>query len=367
MRVGSWFVGVGSYFGLMLGIGLAMWLAARVAARVLGVKQFRWFREPELPTAQWKLVAVRIAAALAPWGMSAMLFWASLVIEGTPAAPTTQVEVFPDGGASRGGMLTGDRVLSIGGQIVQTWEALRAAVPRKDEPVTIALERDGQRLELVVTPQHGRIGVAPRSLVEHVGAGEAAVRALGMPWKAASSYATSLMRTATGNERPDLAGPVGIVRLTSGAERSGWLLQYLALLSAYFAAFFGGVPLFDAATSWLFRWRHPAAAPAGRPRQLERCRQAVLVSGAGYVVFGLLLSLAKIGVPGLLLALAPLSIIWMALVPLTWSGGGLVWGRGTRLLLMGASTLVPCASLFVAIVLHRDLSRALSEEGGRAP
>jgi membrane-associated protease RseP (regulator of RpoE activity) len=364
MRVGSWIAGAGAYFGLMMGMALAMWIAGRLAARLLGAKDFRWFREPELPTPWWKLVAVRIAAALAPWGVSVALFWLSFVTDGVVAPRTTQVEVFPDGGASRGGMLTGDRVLSIGGKSVKTWEALRAAVPQKDDPVAIALERDGKRLDLMVTPKRGRIGVSPQLVRERMRAFDAVARALGSPWFAAKAYAVQLVRISIRQQEPDLRGPVGIMRETSKARGSGSLLEFLALLAACFAAFFSGVPLFDLATSWLFRWRHPAADPATRQHRLLRCREAVLVGGVGYIVLGVLLSIAGAGVSALLLVIVPFSVVWMAMFPLIWAGGSLVWGRGRLVLLMSASTLVPCAILFVAIALHRELGRAIVEEGG---
>ncbi len=70
--------------------------------------------------------------------------------------------------AERGGLRPGDRIVSVGGQRVETWEKLYLAVlPRAGREVEIVYERGGQLLRTLVVPdpqtrfEMGDIGVLP--------------------------------------------------------------------------------------------------------------------------------------------------------------------------------------------------------------
>jgi regulator of sigma E protease len=88
--------------------------------------------------------------------------------------------------AEAAGIVPGDRILSVAGEGVETWEDLLLAVgTRPDRDVSITLLRDGQTRSLTVRPaadsrfQVGNIGVLPKSnpIVASVNAGEPAERA----------------------------------------------------------------------------------------------------------------------------------------------------------------------------------------------
>ena len=74
--------------------------------------------------------------------------------EGTPAALA--------------GLRVGDRVISVNGQPVATWDELDVqVVPRANRELPVVIERDGQRVELAITPEavtkyeFGDLGIGP--------------------------------------------------------------------------------------------------------------------------------------------------------------------------------------------------------------
>lgn len=82
--------------------------------------------------------------------------------------PPVVGEVAPDSPAARAGITRGDRIVSIDGEAVPTWDDLQMAVlPRAEEPLQVALVRDGVERTLTVTPKAsgefkaGDLGVIP--------------------------------------------------------------------------------------------------------------------------------------------------------------------------------------------------------------
>jgi membrane-associated protease RseP (regulator of RpoE activity) len=127
------------------------------------------------------MLLVRLASALAPLGVSMALFFMALLLNGTPRA-TTGLEVL-EGAARDAGMRDGDRVVKFGGERIADFEQLRAEVQHSHGPTPIEIERGGQKLELLVTPRNGRIGVAPLYDRAAVSVGTAASHAISWPFQ----------------------------------------------------------------------------------------------------------------------------------------------------------------------------------------
>jgi regulator of sigma E protease len=94
-----------------------------------------------------------------------------------------------------------------------------------------------------VTPRddkgEGRIGVTQRPLLVPITVKRAAVVAVEKPAQIVVDVLDSLGRMLTGKEKPDLSGPVGIVRESAKAAQHGLapFLGFLGVLSAYLGAF----------------------------------------------------------------------------------------------------------------------------------
>lgn len=357
--------GVVAYVGLLGALTLSMTLAAKQVARWVGVAGFRWFQELPVPVVWWRLAAVRSAAALAPVGVAIALSWASFVISGIPKI-TTRVAVLA-GPARQAGLRDGDRIVSIDGERIATWQQLRAVTQRKQGPTPVAVERAGSEVELTITPHEGRLGVAPFYEAERLSLSAALAQGVKLPFAVVGASARSFMYVAAGRDQAHFQGPVGIVSETSAAEREGSVVTFLAMLAAYLWPILAGIPLFDAATSWVFRAMHPLAAQSVlRGYRLERLRLALLLAASGYVTVVVAAALTTAGLPAAVVLLVWAMPAGAAAYPLIWIAGNEVWTRGVVLGALAVALFVPCLPLLVVLGLARDLRVALRNEGFRA-
>lgn len=348
--------GVAGLVGLLATLAASMTLAARAAARLVGIERFRWFEAQPAKAAWWRRLVVRLASMLAPLGVSVAVFWGSLYVGGVPQSTSTRVEVM-DGAARAAGMQDGDRVLQIGEEPIRDFDQLRNAVKRHDGVVRVEVERAGQRVHLEVTPRAGRIGVTPLTQMEPVSFFAAGSLAVALPFKVLYSAGRELVRKSTAN-KAELSGPVAIVRETGKArERSGAaFFSLLAVLAGYLWPFAAMVPLFDVVTGYTFRAAQPPPPVRTRSYQLERFRHALLFACAGYVMFTLGWMLDAADVP-----FARILLMWgMATCgagyPLVWLGAKEKWGRPFAALLLAGSASVPCVLLIAMLVVRRGLA-----------
>ena len=63
------------------------------------------------------------------------------------------------GAADNAGLQIGDRILSVDGEVLKSWRDLVSRVqPSADVPLAIEVERDGQQLEMTLTPEAAEVG-----------------------------------------------------------------------------------------------------------------------------------------------------------------------------------------------------------------
>lgn len=184
------------------------------------------------------------AGPLANYLFASVLFFASIMIGGQPV-PTTKVAVQPNSPAEAAQMKTNDKVVEVAGKPVTEWEQMRSLIAASaNKPLDVGVERDGQVIHLTVTPAatangEGRIGVGAVYFTRPAHLREALGYAVKEPAAVVVGTMVSLGQMITGKQKPDLAGPVGIVRETARAAESGAapFLSLLGLISAYLGAF----------------------------------------------------------------------------------------------------------------------------------
>jgi len=149
-----------------------------------------------------------------------------------------------DGPAKAAKVLDGDTIVSIDGHKVAEWEDLRRRVmASSNRPIQVGVVRKGKELTIPVQPMiregHPMIGVSPVTKQVPVALREATVESLVRPAIVVENLVVGLSRIITGKDKPQLSGPVGIVRETSRAAERSWsdYLIWLGILSAYLGGF----------------------------------------------------------------------------------------------------------------------------------
>lgn len=161
-------------------------------------------------------------------------------------------QVAPGSVADAAGIKSGDQVLAVGGQPIQTWgalvEAIRGAPGR---PLVLTVLRQGESRAVTLVPQTieedgkkiGRIGAGPQSdpalkklLVVRLRLGpiDAAARAFRLTWDTASLSLRMIGRMLTGQlSWRNVSGPVTIADYAGQSAQLGLehYLKFLALIS----------------------------------------------------------------------------------------------------------------------------------------
>ena len=154
-------------------------------------------------------------------------------------------KVEPGTPAAGAGVLEGDRIVSVAGASVDDWEEVRTQIlTHPGEEVAVVVERDGATVELSAQIQEredgtGFLGVSPGVESRDLGALSAFTYAA----EKTASMVTLIFKgigmmfsgdvAVMGSQ--GLAGPVGIIQLSSEAVQGGYYLMLLALISVNLA------------------------------------------------------------------------------------------------------------------------------------
>jgi regulator of sigma E protease len=188
----------------------------------------------------WARIVTIAAGPLTNYFFASVLVFFGVLIGGKGS-----MRVIVDAGPAQvAGMHTGDKVVSVNGTAVKSWEELRKEVSaHPGEPVDVAVERDGQTLHETVTPgpkgskDEGLIHV--QMMVEPVGVAEAGKISVVAPPVFVYENVRAIGRVLAGKEKLQVNGPVGIVKEAAKQAQggAGVLLPFLGMLSAYLGAF----------------------------------------------------------------------------------------------------------------------------------
>jgi regulator of sigma E protease len=156
-----------------------------------------------------------------------------------------RVNPSPDGPAAHAGIVSGDKIVAINGQAIHDWDELKAFVgSHPGQEIDIEIEHDGKPTHVKATPgtdgeKKGKIMVGPIYHVAKVTVAEAAVLSLKEPPKVVYALVRGIVRMVTLKDKPELSGPVGIVKETAGAVRTGAgdAFKLLGAISAYLGGF----------------------------------------------------------------------------------------------------------------------------------
>ena len=166
--------------------------------------------------------------------------------------PAVVAKVESGSAAARAGFRPGDRVLAISGQPVRDWAGLVQTLQAQAGPrraLTIAIRRDGRRLDLVAIPVYTRrtdgssgylLGIervadtANYDTVQRKGPLAAIPAAFSQTWDLAGQTLGMLGRMVTGKASlKNISGPISIARYANASADLGaaWFLYFLGIVS----------------------------------------------------------------------------------------------------------------------------------------
>ncbi|MFB3908608.1 MAG: RIP metalloprotease RseP [Candidatus Eisenbacteria bacterium] len=197
----------------------------------------------------WQKVLVVSAGVIMNMILAAVVLTGVYATRGVPSLPevlgTTIDRPIPGYPAKDAGLQRGDRIVAIDGTPVEKWQDLVEAIyARPDTDVRIDLERNGERQEITLHTksekggaegeQIGKIGIGPLLTYERVGLGKAIVYGATSTWALLKQIVHTVYMLFAGQASvKDLAGPVGIARVTGETARQGMadLFELLAFIS----------------------------------------------------------------------------------------------------------------------------------------
>ncbi len=190
----------------------------------------------------WAKMTTFIAGPFMNVVLAVLLYFIIFTSTGVPAVSVAGVS--PDSPAERAGMQSGDIVVSVDGEGIQTpLELLDIISANPERPLSLTVSRDGSVIELNATPEaksdtgEGRLGIE----IGQVGLRKSVLQTLA----GATSYTLEvarmilvfLGRVVTGRAPADFSGPVGIYRVIQAtAEATPTLSAFvlnLMILAAY--------------------------------------------------------------------------------------------------------------------------------------
>lgn len=185
--------------------------------------------------------AGRGLAGVAGWYLaSGLIVTVALLQRGdvVPDDTSMRVHVAAGGPAARAGIQDGDRIVTVAGEPITSWDQLKREVGKSSgNPLAVEIDRGGQALTLDVTPEGTppKMMIVPPSEVRKLGIGSALASGLARPAKVNVNTFKGLWRMLAGAEHPELSGPVGIVKETSSASKNSVSLGLMlaATLGAY--------------------------------------------------------------------------------------------------------------------------------------
>lgn len=186
-------------------------------------------------------VAAIAAGPLANYLFASLLFFAALVAGGKPSE-STEVNVDPERAAGVAGLIDGDKILSIDGKPMKAWKDIPPAVqPKPGKEIAIEVLRKGRTLTLKATPEDkggkGLLGVS--AIRVPMPLSEAGVRSFELPAMIVAMNLQGIGRMITGKEKPQLSGPLGLMRETKKAAKAGfssylWMVAFLSTAVGFF-------------------------------------------------------------------------------------------------------------------------------------
>lgn len=199
-------------------------------------------------------LAVVLAGPVMNYVLAFALFSGVILVVGEPVPSTAPVigdmaQGYP---AETAGLKPGDRIIKVDGTPVATWSEMSAIIYGKiQKPVAITYSRDGAEASVSLTTRkapdgapRGVIGISPGIAYSSVPLYKGVKMGAYQCWYWTAFTVKTLASNIYHHEKPDLAGPIGIVNIVSKAAHTGAAdFFFLIGLISVAVGFFNLLPL----------------------------------------------------------------------------------------------------------------------------
>jgi regulator of sigma E protease len=189
--------------------------------------------------------AIVVAAGpIANFALAMVLFAALFIAIGEPVALPVVGAVLPDSAAARAGLMVNDRIVSIAGNSIGTFEDLQHSVTmHPGETLKMNIRRDGADQQLDVTTESrdsggrkvGLLGIRGGAVeYRHVSVPAALLGGMTQTWTITKETFTGLAQMISGTRgTEELGGPLRIAQLSGQVAQLGLasLVSFIAVLS----------------------------------------------------------------------------------------------------------------------------------------
>ena len=211
-------------------------------------------------------LGVALAGPAMNYVLAFFLFTAVILATGSAIPSTAPVigDISDGYPAEIAGMKAGDRIISINGTETPEWKNVTELIHASAEKeITIIYERESKQTTVKLTPKKtaiegkeiGLIGIAPEVTYKPVPFFKAVSNGAYQCWYWTALTVTTLKDNIVKRQKPDLAGPVGIVTVVSKAAHKGFSdFFFLVALISVAIGFFNllPIPIVDGGQAVLF-------------------------------------------------------------------------------------------------------------------
>ncbi|MFH2201747.1 MAG: M50 family metallopeptidase [Elusimicrobiota bacterium] len=214
----------------------------------------------------WHRLMIVAAGPAMNYILAFLLFFTVVFLRGMPEPSTAAVigELAPGFPAAVAGLTLGDEIVELDGIAIRRWSDMASFIhANPGKTVSMTYLHDGERGMVDIVPRldpasgRGLIGIMPEMVYRSVGLLGSAKEGAHQCWYWTAYTVKTLKEKIVRRERPDLAGPVGIVQMVSRAAHSG-LQDFIFLVGLISVAigFFNllPIPLLDGGHATLYLW-----------------------------------------------------------------------------------------------------------------